>query len=281
MLQVISSANELASYLNGHRASKHTVGLIPTMGALHQGHIHLVEESVRQCDVTVVSIFVNPTQFNEKQDFTQYPRNVDDDVAKLKNTGCEVVFVPTVDDIYPNGTNELLDFQMPVLMDKLEAEYRPGHMTGVVTVVMRFFDLVKPQKAYFGLKDYQQYLVIKHSGNYYGKGVDVVGVPTVREKNGLAMSSRNLHLSEALKNEASLIWQIISSFKKKKGNESIEDAQEAGMMLLAENGFQPEYLQVCDTETLIPVKDWNSNENYVVLCAAKLNGVRLIDNTFC
>lgn len=251
------------------------------MGALHEGHIHLVKESVSQCDITVVTIFVNPTQFNEKQDFTKYPRKVDDDVAKLEVTGCDVVFVPSVDDIYPNGTDELLDFQMPILMDKLEAEYRPGHMTGVVTVVMRFFDLVKPQKAYFGLKDYQQYLVIKHSSKYYQKGVDVIGVPTVREKNGLAMSSRNLHLSNELKDKASLIWQIISSFKEKKGNASIGDAQQAGMTLLAKNGFLPEYLEVCNTETLNPVKDWSVNENYVVLCAAKLNGVRLIDNTFC
>jgi len=274
---LIHTVTDLQKQLSELKKAKSTIGFVPTMGALHQGHISLVKESLRENDVTVVSIFVNPTQFNDKKDFEKYPRNVERDALLLGDAGVSIVFAPAEKEIYPEPDTRQFDFGK---LDKvMEGEHRPGHFNGVAQVVSRLFDIVKPNKAYFGEKDFQQLAIIRTMVKMLDLPVQIMGMPIVRDNGGLAMSSRNERLTPTQLKNATLINEILSESKNwiekytiadfiKKVTESINKIDDLNV----------EYFDVVDGNTLQPVPEW-SGSKYIVGCIAVFCGeVRLIDN---
>lgn len=273
---IITTAKEVNDVLNSTHVPLKTIGFVPTMGALHEGHLSLIEKSKNDNDLTVCSIFVNPTQFNNAVDFEKYPKTVDQDVNLLKKVGCNIVFIPTIETIYPEGlTKKKYDFKGLDLV--MEGKFRPGHFDGVAEVVLRLFDLIKPQKAYFGEKDFQQLQIIRLITKQFKPSVEVIGMPTLRETSGLAMSSRNKRLNEEELIQASLIYKIMQHVKQ----QNFDDFQK--LTSLIENEFSKtkmelEYVSVCEETTLQEAKYRKLNEKYRIFIAAFLNSVRLIDN---
>lgn len=253
------------------------MGLVPTMGALHQGHVSLIERARSECDVVVVSIFVNPTQFNDPQDFDNYPRNIESDLEILHNAGCDIAFVPEYAEIYPKP--DLTDYHFGALEERYEGAHRPGHFRGVGMVVRRFFEIVAPHKAYFGLKDYQQVLVIKSLVKQYNLNVEIVASPTKREKDGLAMSSRNQLLNDAQRKAAAEIYRVMDGAKLQAGH---ADANELKAWATKEIDKQPElqveYFEIAHPETLEPINSFDHADRAIVLVAVRAGKVRLIDN---
>lgn len=252
------------------------IGFVPTMGALHEGHISLVKKSVGDNDVTVVSIFVNPTQFNNKEDLEKYPRTVENDLEMLEKAGVDLVFVPIVEEIYPDPDTRLFDFG---LLDKvMEGKFRPGHFNGVAQVVSRLFDIVRPDRAYFGEKDFQQLTIIREMVRQYTIPVEIIGMPIRREASGLAMSSRNERLTEKERTEASLIYAALKeskSFVSKNVSETITFVADR---INRSELLNVEYFEIVDGDSLQPIKDW-TDTSYAVGCIAVFCGdVRLIDN---
>lgn len=252
------------------------IGFVPTMGALHQGHLSLIEKSKDDNDLTVCSIFVNPTQFNNPIDFEKYPKSIENDIYLLEKMDCDIVFIPTIKTVYPKGlTKKEYDFKgLDVVM---EGKFRPGHFDGVAEVVLRFFDLIKPQKAYFGEKDFQQLQIIRLITRQFKPSIQIIGMPTLRESSGLAMSSRNKRLNEEELIQASFIYKIVQNIKQK----NLDDFQK--MTFLIENEFSKtkmelEYVSVCEEATLQEAKYRKLNEKYRIFIAVFLNSVRLIDN---
>lgn len=269
---------QLNQHLNKLNVKEKSVGFVPTMGALHAGHLELVKSSIKDNEITICSIFVNPTQFNDKSDFDKYPRNDYDDIALLKDTGLAVIYFPNADELYPKNKAELFDYDDEKLFSVFEGEFRPGHFLGVTTVVMRLFEHIKPNNAYFGLKDYQQYLVIKRATPHFFRNLNIIGVPTVRNESGLALSSRNARLSKPELINAEAIVGSLRSFSQNKRKLPIGTIVKNGMTAMKEKGLEPEYLVVCNADTLQEISNWDEADNYVALCAAFIGGVRLIDN---
>lgn len=252
------------------------MGFIPTMGALHAGHISLIHASKRSDDVTICSVFVNPTQFNEPADFQKYPRQLEADLKKLEDAGCDLAFVPSVNEIYP--VPDTVDYNLGMIASVVEGAQRPGHFNGVASVVKRFLELVRPHNAYFGLKDYQQYLVIQKLVEVYELDVNIVGCPILREESGLAMSSRNQLLSDKGKIIAGNLHKSLILVKNAVNQYPPDKLEKIGMAYLeSKEGISPEYFVVVDKNTLKSSSDQNSN-NAIVLLAARVEGVRLIDN---
>lgn len=253
-----------------------TVGFVPTMGALHEGHMALVRRAKMECDIVVVSVFVNPTQFNNPDDLKLYPRTAQKDAALLTENGCDIAFFPEVEDVYPKG------IAIPTVdlggMDKvMEGAFRPGHFNGVVQVVWRFFDLVKPNKAYFGLKDFQQVAVIQHMVRELSLPLEIVPCPTLREDSGLAMSSRNMRLSEQQKEDAVIIFRTLTKMKSLVSETRPKDLVEMGAKMIDESPLKLEYLQIVDSKTLEAL-DETWSDSATVCIAAYCGEVRLIDN---
>lgn len=257
------------------------IGFVPTMGALHEGHLSLVEASKKENDITIVSIFVNPTQFNDPKDLDKYPRTLDQDIALLDPCQIDGLFVPSTEDIYDqdelNVTFKEYDFDG--LDEKLEGAKRPGHFNGVVQVVSKLLTLVQPHKIYLGQKDYQQFLIIDKLTQLMDQGTDAIMMPIKREENGLAMSSRNQHLSDQDKIEAAVLY---NSMKKMDKSISLEES-----IVLAKEHIQEspickelEYLEVLNALTLNPITEWDQAEKIIVLVAIQTDKVRLIDNMF-
>lgn len=256
-----------------------TIGFVPTMGALHDGHLSLTEASRKETDVTVCSIFVNPAQFNDPKDFEKYPVTIEADILKLSDAGTDILFLPDVAEIYPDGIRSLRHYDLGKLETILEGEYRPGHFQGVCNVVHRLFDIIKPDKAFFGQKDYQQCMVIQKLTELEQLPVTLVIHPTVRENNGLAMSSRNLRLSSEDRQKATAIYQSLLFIKENKERLPAARLQdEAGKMILSAGFEKIDYVSVCDAGTLQPLQEIKENDNAVALIAAFLHGIRLIDN---
>jgi len=252
------------------------IGFIPTMGALHAGHISLIEASKKENDLTVCSIFVNPTQFNESSDFTNYPRQIEADLEMLKLADCDVAFVPSVTDIYPKPDETI--YQLGPVAEKIEGAHRPGHFNGVASVVKRLLELVKPHNAYFGLKDYQQYLIIKKLTEEYRLNVNIIGCPIKREESGLAMSSRNQLLTEQGKDTALNLYRSLSLVKTAARTYPANELEKIGLAYLeSKEGIDPEYFVVVNKNTLEPSINNNADE-LIALVAARVDGVRLIDN---
>jgi len=273
---------DLQAYLRGQRADNKSIGFVPTMGALHDGHIQLVKRARAENSLAVVSIFVNPTQFNNPEDLEKYPRMEEADKILLIQAGCDALFMPPVSEIYSQAE---LDQNGPGIdlgeLDRvMEGRHRPGHFKGVVQVVSKLFDIVQPHKAYFGEKDFQQLTVIRELVRQTGSPVEIVACPTVREADGLAMSSRNMRLSPEERKAAPRISAVLFRVRQMAERESsvkkLKDFAEAE--LRAEPLFTLEYFEIADAITLQPITSLHGRGNAVACVAVRLGKVRLIDN---
>lgn len=250
------------------------------MGALHQGHISLLEASRQANDVTVSSIFVNPTQFNDPADFANYPITLEQDIDMLEEAGCDLLFLPAMDEIYPDGLETSYHYDLGYLETVLEGKYRPGHYQGVCRVVHRLLDIVKPGRLYLGQKDYQQCMVIQRLLELAGlsKAVHIIICPTLREPGGLAMSSRNRRLNAAEREKAAHISRALTQLKERLRPGPTAPLLENATALLEKEGLQPDYVAIADARDLSPVYNWDGKQKTVALVAAFLGEVRLIDN---
>lgn len=275
-MRVCRSFQELREFLNAEVEKGLTIGLVPTMGALHQGHLSLVQKSKQTCDITVCSIFVNPAQFNKVEDLEKYPRTEEADLVLLESGNCDVVIIPEVADVYPAGY-PLVSVELNGIDVVMEGIHRPGHFAGVVQVVGRFFEAVKPQVSYFGDKDYQQLAVIKKMVLERKFPVEVIGCPTLREKSGLAMSSRNLRLSEKAIKTAALIKEQLDWAKSNFDFNSIAQIEQIVRKVFESHpDFELEYFEIASADNLLPVKTGSGKVRAFI--AARIEGVRLIDN---
>ncbi|MEZ5104264.1 MAG: pantoate--beta-alanine ligase [Draconibacterium sp.] len=273
---LIETIKELQKKINELKSGG-TVGLVPTMGALHAGHISLVNKAVSENQVVVVSVFVNPTQFNDLKDLERYPRTLDVDLELLKETGCNIVFAPSVKEVYPEPDSRKFDFGS--LETVMEGKHRPGHFNGVAQVVSKLFEMVKPDKAYFGLKDFQQLSIIKNLVKQLELPVEIIPCPIVREETGLAMSSRNELLSADERKNAATISATLFKAKELTGQKSVQELAVWIEESINKNAFLTvEYVEIVDDEKLQPVKNWNEKSKKVACVAVYCGKVRLIDN---
>lgn len=275
---IFNNQNELVAHLAAVSKATTNIGFVPTMGALHEGHLSLLRAAVANNDLTVISIFVNPTQFNNADDLAKYPRTLEADVAKIKTVSDKIiVFAPSVDDIY-QGNTVSESFNFDGLEHQMEGQFRPGHFNGVGTIVKRLFEIVKPTNAYFGEKDFQQLQIVKKMTAKEKLPVTVIGCPILREPNGLAMSSRNERLTDAERKEAAVIYKILLEsmelFAKKSATEVTQWVQKS---FAKHPAFALEYFQIADEATLLPCVRKSQNKKYRAFIAVFVNNVRLID----
>lgn len=276
---IFKTIDALNTYLFSEPNKGLTIGFVPTMGALHKGHLSLIEMSKKSTQKTVCSIFVNPTQFNDSNDFDKYPITLETDILLLENAGCDILFLPSVIEIYPNGITQKTAYDLGILETILEGKFRPNHFQGVCQVVHRLLDIVQPNKLFIGQKDYQQCLVIKHLIALIGSKTQVIIGETLRETSGLAMSSRNMRLTDADKQKAITIYQILTYIKKNNNKISFDALKLMAIKTLTDNGFEKiDYVEICDANTLKQLVENNEASAKIVLIAAFLNSVRLIDN---
>lgn len=274
---IVQTIAELKACLNGEREQGHSVGLVPTMGALHAGHASLVERSVKENDVTVVSIFLNPTQFNDKKDLERYPRTLEADCELLEKCGAQVVFAPSVEEVYPEPDTRV--FSYPPTDSVMEGAFRPGHFNGVCQIVSKLFDYVEPDRAYFGEKDYQQICVIRRMVEDLKMDINIVACPVIREESGLARSSRNTLLSDEERQLAAHIYRVLSESRKKQM--SVAETHDFVVREIdAIEGLKVQYFSIVDGLTLADVSTWDDAESVVgcitVYCGAV--PIRLIDH---
>lgn len=275
---IFRTVETLGAYLEQRKATGDTVGFIPTMGALHQGHLSLIAAARKDRVLPVCSIFVNPTQFNNPADLEKYPRTTEQDIDMLTGAGCEVLFLPDEKEVYPDGKVIREPYALGYLDTVLEGAFRPGHFQGVAQVVDRLLQIVNPDKMYLGQKDFQQCAVLQKLTTLKHPSVQLVQVATIREADGLAMSSRNRRLTEAQRSVAGLIYQCLVSVQTKKGMQSFAVVQKECRELLEHKGFRPEYIELADAATLELLPEYDPAREMVVLIAAYLGDIRLIDN---
>lgn len=275
---IFTTAAELRAYAEQARAAGRRLGLVPTMGALHEGHLQLVRAAAQACDEVIASVFVNPTQFNNPDDLRLYPRLPEQDAAALAPAGCTALFMPSVVEIYPQPT--VLHFDFGPLERVMEGAHRPGHFNGVATVVSKLFHLARPHVAYFGQKDFQQVAIVRQLIADLSFDLELVVFPTVREADGLAMSSRNARLSPEARAAAPLLHQVLqqAAAQVRLGMPPAEVQKQALAALAQEPAFTPEYIEVADAQSLQPVTTYRAGRPIVLCVAAHLGGVRLIDN---
>ncbi len=280
-MRLFKKAVELSQWLESQQKNGLKIGFAPTMGALHKGHISLINSSKQNNDITVSSIFVNPTQFNDPKDYEKYPITIEKDIQMLEEAGCQVLFLPTVPEMYPKGLQPDKTYQLHFLETVFEGFFRPGHYQGVCMVVNRLLEIVMPNNLYLGQKDYQQCMVINRLIEVIGLAdkIKVNVCPTLRESDGLAMSSRNMRLNEMERKRATTIYKAMSLVKAEITTGKPELVLNKAKTLLDESGFKIDYLAIADAKNLEPVLDWNGKQKIVLLVAAYLNEVRLIDNT--
>lgn len=272
---IFKQASQLTTYLLTQKKSGKKIGFVPTMGALHQGHLQLIEHANAGNDLTVCSIFVNPTQFNNPEDFQKYPKTLEKDIELLIGAGCAILFVPIKEEVYP--ANYIPPhYDLGYLENILEGEHRPGHFQGVCQVVDLLLNIVKPDNLYLGQKDYQQCMVLTRLLEIRGSQEHLHFVPTKREADGLAMSSRNLRLNESQRELATAIYQVLKHLKENIQNLSILDLQQAGRQQLEQKGFTVDYVAICHAETLEQAH--STQVPLIGLIAASLDTIRLIDN---
>ncbi|WP_160710975.1 pantoate--beta-alanine ligase [Chitinophaga solisilvae] len=280
-MYLFKRSNDLKKHLDLVRKSNKSIGFVPTMGALHSGHLSLIQAAKKENDVVICSIFVNPTQFNDPKDFEKYPITIEEDIKKLNDASTDILFLPSVEEMYPEGlsTNETYDFGE--LETILEGKFRPGHFQGVGRIVHKLLDIVQPHKLFMGQKDLQQCLIIRKLLIITNSPVELVVCPTMREPSGLAMSSRNERLSPAARKKAVAIYQELEKIQQEfsKGLYFLEAAREAADNL-KKQGFEPEYVDVLilDSGDLRHISEPPGNNTVVVAVAAWLDGIRLIDN---
>jgi|LSQX01.1.fsa_nt_gb pantoate--beta-alanine ligase len=277
-MKIIKRVSEVRSEVKNLKDKKNVIGLVPTMGAIHQGHISLVRGSKKECNITVVSIFVNPTQFGPSEDYEKYPRDIQRDILLLQEEGVDILFMPSVEEMY--GKKSLVSVEVSELSEKFEGNLRPGHFKGVCTVVCKLFNIISPDKSYFGWKDAQQLVIIKKMVKDLNMPIEIVGCQIFREQDGLAMSSRNVYLSpEDRKNSIALY----SGLKKIKDMVEVENIRDTSSLIVegkrvAESfsGVELDYLSAVDTNTLEPLDKIKGE--VLILGAIKIAGVRLLDN---
>lgn len=270
--------SSLKKYLAFQRSFGNTIGFAPTMGALHQGHLALIEQSKKESDCTVCSIFVNPTQFNKSDDLALYPRTPAKDLALLEKVGCDVLFFPDVTDIYPESGIETIPVELGNLADVMEGAHRPGHFEGVVQVVQRLLQIVTPDQLYMGEKDFQQLTIIRSMVEQLALDTAVVGVPIIREPDGLAMSSRNVRLNAEERQIAPKIYAVLQQAKSMISRYNLKEIQTFAMEQLTKVGFKPEYFEIVDRSSLQPLQSVEGSKGVVACTAVWLGNVRLIDN---
>ena len=274
-MRTIEHIYELSEYIENIRQEGKSIGLVPTMGALHSGHISLIETARKENDIIVCSVFVNPIQFNNKEDLMKYPRDIERDRKLLEENGCDVLFCPLAEEVYPEEAKE--SFSFGKLEEVMEGAQRPGHFNGVAIIVSRLFDWVRPHKAYFGENDYEKLAIIKDMVSQLNSPVEIVACPIVREEDGLAISSRNVRLSEKAREIAPRIHQILKKSSSMKNDVSISQIKSfvVNEFKLVKD-FELEYFEIVDDKTLQPII--KKGDNGVVGCIAVwLDGVRLID----
>ena len=276
-MQIIETQKELSDYLSQLSLENKDVGFVPTMGALHEGHMSLIEKAKAENAICICSIFINPIQFNNLEDFTNYPQNLKQDIEKLESVDCDAVFHPSYELMYPGSLPKPID--LGFLEEGMEGKYRPGHFHGVVAVVSRFFELISPKRAYFGLKDYQQYAVVNHMVRVLDFNVGIVGCETIRSENGLALSSRNQLLSENGGNIASIFYSCLQQARSMYHQNSIADIK-AHVIERFENtnDCKLEYFEIVDATRLTEINADSKPEGIVACIAGFVEGVRLIDN---
>lgn len=277
---LLKKANDLINHLDTQRNLGKKIGFVPTMGALHEGHLSLIRLSKAATDLTVCSIFVNPTQFNDPSDFAKYPITTDKDIALLLTAGCDLLFLPDVTEMYPDGMTVVPAYDLGAMETLLEGKYRPGHFQGVCQVVHRLLLQVRPDDLFLGQKDYQQCIVINRLLQLTGfsETVTLHICPTLREPDGLAMSSRNRRLNKTERNLAATLFRTLSYLKQQLQPGNCEVLLQTAAAQLEREGFRTDYLVLADAVTLQPVSSWDGNQQLVVLVAAFLGDVRLIDN---
>jgi pantoate--beta-alanine ligase len=256
-----------------------TIGFVPTMGALHTGHLSLINKCREERDITVCSIFVNPTQFNDKKDFEKYPVTIENDIFLLETNKTDILFLPSVEEVYPGGLEQLQHFNLGYLENILEGKYRPGHFQGVCNVVFRLLKIVMPDVIFLGKKDYQQCLVLKTMMQEFYPSVKITLVDIARETGGLAMSSRNMRLSEKALANATAIYQSLLLIKQNIFEKDIDTLKSDTHQKLLQHGFDKvDYVEICDADTLLPVNAFEKDKKLIALIAAFIENVRLIDN---
>jgi pantoate--beta-alanine ligase len=275
---LFKKAAALTTHLQQCRTSGASIGFVPTMGALHQGHISLIMASAAANPVTVVSIFVNPAQFNDPKDFEKYPVTLEKDLELLAQAGASIVFLPSVAEIYPDGLSSPVHYDLGRLEQLLEGKYRPGHFQGVCRVMDRLLRIVGPAHLYMGQKDYQQCMVVERLIKLLNLPVQLHTCPTLREADGLAMSSRNTRLDERGRQKATGISAVLRFIQRSIAPGATQPLVETSIEMLEANDFRVDYVSIADAQTLEPVQQWNGRQPLVALVAAFQREVRLIDN---
>lgn len=279
---LVKKSDELQTILNEKRKKGYSIGFVPTMGALHAGHTSLIASSGKENTLTIASIFVNPSQFNDPDDLKKYPLTIEMDIYNLEASFCDILFYPGTEEMYPAGFNKPLQYDLGFLETVLEGKYRPGHFQGVCQAMHRLLNIIKPDNLYLGQKDYQQCMVIKRLIELIGLNnkVSVKVCPTIREPDGLAMSSRNIRLGPEERKKATGIAQVLNHLKNYlKPGSTKEILNEAGKML-EKDDFRTDYIEIADRSTFEHVKNWDGKQKVIGLAAAYMNDVRLIDNLF-
>ncbi|MDE5808456.1 MAG: pantoate--beta-alanine ligase [Muribaculaceae bacterium] len=276
---IIRNVSELEAYVGCERNNGRSIGLVPTMGALHAGHLSLVERAVKENDVVIVSVFVNPTQFNNPQDLATYPRTEEADCRLLAKAGVSVAFVPAVEEIYPSGAKQEKVFDLGAAAEVMEGKFRPGHFQGVAQIVSRLFELCRPDRAYFGEKDFQQIAVIRNMVKSEGIDVDIVACPIKRADDGLALSSRNALLTPEQRAIAPEIHKAMKAGVEYSKDHGVRETHDMVVSLVdSHEGLQTEYFEIVDARTLLPVEEWAESPEVVGCITVFCGKVRLIDN---
>ena len=276
-MKVLKSKKTLIDYVERQREMGKKIGFAPTMGALHQGHLSLYKAAKKENDEVISSIFVNPTQFNNPDDFQKYPKTLEKDIELLEKAGVDAVYVPNVEEMYPDGLNSK-KYNFDGLENEMEGKYRPGHFDGVGTIVEELFRQVQPHNAYFGEKDYQQLAIIKKMVEKTKLPVKIHGVPTLREEDGLAMSSRNVRLTETQRKEATIIYETLTKVKEWFKVISLEEIKQKVTDIFRNSNFELEYFVIADEETLKEANAIDEDKEYRAFIVAYADTVRLIDN---
>ena len=276
---IIKTVSELEAYVGRERNNGRSIGLVPTMGALHAGHLSLVERAVKENDDVIVSVFVNPTQFNNPTDLATYPRTEEEDCRLLAKAGVSVAFVPTVEEMYPSGAVRVKEFRLGTAAEVMEGKFRPGHFQGVAQIVCRLFELCRPTRAYFGEKDFQQIAVIRNMVESEGIDVDIVSCPIKRADDGLALSSRNALLTPEQRAIAPEIYKALNAGVEYSKDHGVKETHDKVVALVdANDGLQTEYFEIVDARTLLPVEEWEESPEVVGCITVFCGKVRLIDN---
>ncbi len=273
-----TSFTELRQYVQHWKEHGQSIAFIPTMGNLHAGHMSLIEKGQSLCDRSICSIFVNPMQFGPNEDWDHYPRTLESDIDQLETSGCDLVYLPTASELYPDGLDKISQVQVTDLTENYEGAHRPGHFTGVATVVLKLFNIVKPDVSVFGKKDYQQYRVISKMVEDLNLDVQIIGQETTRQASGLAISSRNQYLDPAQTETAAMIYRLLQQTAQQidQGERDFKMLQQSVIDTLDGAGFKTDYFCICNAETLLPATA--DDRDLVILVTAAMGPTRLLDN---